>query len=434
MTALAHDTIVAFIAEIFERRGAESYLGEQVTMSQHMLQAAQHAERAGADDELVAAALLHDIGQYTSEFGPYSPQDTRDNVHEVAGARVLAPFFPPRVTQAVRLHVAAKRYLCATDAAYWAGLSTASKHTLELQGGPMTPAQVAAFRTEPHHEDAVRVRRWDDAAKDPAVSTPGFMHYAGLLERVVAAHALDTTQYTLEHILEYERIYGQGFISPGGLESTREIVPLLNLQPGQQVLDVGSGLGGAAFHMALHCGAHVHGLDFSHNMVTLAQQRLQALGPELQALVTLAHGDILDATFDAQFDLVYSRDAFLHIHDKPRLFQVLHRALKPGGRLFFTDYCRGAGELSAAFRAYVAERGYDLHTPQAYGELIARAGFTAVLSLDKTAEFGAILRAELARMPADAALAGVRRSWEEKLERNQRGEQAWGWFLATKIR
>ena len=95
-------TIVAFIADIFERRGADSYLGEPVTMSQHMLQAAVLAERENASDELVAAALLHDIGHYTSEFGPMSLGDTADNFHDEAGAKVLAPFFPSIVTDCRR--------------------------------------------------------------------------------------------------------------------------------------------------------------------------------------------------------------------------------------------------------------------------------------------------------------------------------------------
>ena len=118
MTApqLDHRNIVAFIADIFERRGAESYLGEAVTMSEHMLQGAVLAEQEGAPEELVAAALLHDIGHYTSEFGTMSLGDERDNYHEESGAAVLAPFFPPVITECVRLHVPAKRYLCATDA------------------------------------------------------------------------------------------------------------------------------------------------------------------------------------------------------------------------------------------------------------------------------------------------------------------------------
>ncbi len=181
-------TIVSFIADIFERRGADSYLGEPVTMSQHMLQAAVLAERESAPDELVAAALLHDIGHYTSEFGPMSLGDTADNFHDEAGAKVLAPFFPSVVTDCVLLHVAAKRYLVATDPSYNGKLSEASKHTLTLQGGPMSADEAAEFRRNPHHEAAVRVRRWDELAKDPAMATPPFTYYIPLLQRVVDRH------------------------------------------------------------------------------------------------------------------------------------------------------------------------------------------------------------------------------------------------------
>lgn len=164
---LGPQTIVAFIADIFERRGADSYLGEPVTMSQHMLQGAALAEAENASEDLVAAALLHDIGHYTSEFGPMSLGDVADNFHDAAGAKVLAPFFPALVTECVRLHVAAKRYLCATDPGYHGKLSEASKHTLALQGGPMDASETDQFRRNPYHAEAVRVRRWDEGGKDP---------------------------------------------------------------------------------------------------------------------------------------------------------------------------------------------------------------------------------------------------------------------------
>ena len=179
------ETIVPFIADIFERRGAEAYLGEPVSLSQHMLQAARLAEQEGAPDELVVAALLHDIGHFTSSFGTYTPDDRADRHHDEAGATVLEPFFPPIVIACVQLHVAAKRYLCATDASYFSQLSPASVHTLSLQGGPMNVDEIAQFRANPFHQAAVRVRRFDEASKVPGMATRAFRDYVPLLASVV---------------------------------------------------------------------------------------------------------------------------------------------------------------------------------------------------------------------------------------------------------
>jgi len=182
------DTIVDHLADIFARRGAEEYLGEPVSMAEHMLQGASLAEAEGAGDELIAAALLHDIGHFTSEFGAYHPSDTEDRHHDEAGAAVLAAFFPPIVAECVRLHVAAKRFLCATDPSYAAQLSPASAHTLRLQGGPMSAHEVESFRAHPFHAEAVRVRLWDEGGKVAGLKTPGFDHYKALLQRVVDGH------------------------------------------------------------------------------------------------------------------------------------------------------------------------------------------------------------------------------------------------------
>ena len=177
--------IIGLIADIIERRGAESYLGEAVTMAEHMLQTASLAQAEGASDAVVAAALLHDIGHYTSEFGAYSDEDTIDRKHDAAGAKVLEGHFPPIVVECVRLHVAAKRYLCAIEPAYHDSLSPASKHSLALQGGPMNEAEVARFRARPFYAEAVAVRRWDDSGKVAGVQTLTFDDFRPVLHRVL---------------------------------------------------------------------------------------------------------------------------------------------------------------------------------------------------------------------------------------------------------
>ncbi len=180
--------IVAFLGDIFTRRGGEEYLGEPVTMAQHMLQGAMIAEQNGLDEEIIVGALLHDIGHFTSEFGTYTPEDTEDRHHEDAGAAVLAPFFPPAVTDCVKYHVAAKRYLCATKPDYAARLSQASAHTLALQGGPMSTDEVAAFRDNPNLEKIIQVRYLDEAGKRADMETPDFGHFAPMVQRIVDKH------------------------------------------------------------------------------------------------------------------------------------------------------------------------------------------------------------------------------------------------------
>ncbi len=117
-STLDRNNIVAFIGDIFDRRGGEEYLGEPVTMAEHMLQGATIAEQNGMPEEIIVGALLHDIGHFTSEFGTYHPDDTEDRHHEDAGADVLEQFFPTVITDCCRYHVAAKRYLCATKPEY----------------------------------------------------------------------------------------------------------------------------------------------------------------------------------------------------------------------------------------------------------------------------------------------------------------------------
>lgn len=185
---LTPSNIVAFIQDIFERRGHEEYLGEPVTMAEHMLQSAALAEQNKSNETVVVAALLHDIGHFTSEFGMYTRNDEHDRFHETAGAEVLEPFFPKLVTDCVRFHVAAKRYLCAVNTEYFNKLSDASVHSLSLQGGPMHSDEIATFEQNENLDNIVQVRLFDDGAKDASVETPAFAYFAPMVQRVVNAH------------------------------------------------------------------------------------------------------------------------------------------------------------------------------------------------------------------------------------------------------
>jgi phosphonate degradation associated HDIG domain protein len=165
------------IFAIYGQRGSALYFGEPVTVAEHGLQSAYFAREAGASDALVLATLLHDIGHLID----LAPDDLAawhsDAQHEISGSRFLASHFGPAISEPVRLHVPAKRYLCATDPAYARVLSAASVQTLKLQGGPMSPQEVRAFEREPFHRDAILLRRCDDQGKVSGLKTPGFEHY-----------------------------------------------------------------------------------------------------------------------------------------------------------------------------------------------------------------------------------------------------------------
>jgi gamma-butyrobetaine dioxygenase len=182
MTSDAIDAIQA----IFEANGSEAYLGEPVSQSEHALQAAFAAERAGAPRHLVAAALLHDFGHLVHDLPEDCADVGIDSLHEDVGAAWLGRLFGADVTEPMRLHVAAKRYLCAVEPEYLALLSPASRQSLELQGGPLDPGGIAAFERNAHWHDALTLRRFDDMAKVPGLATPTFDHYRPLLESLVA--------------------------------------------------------------------------------------------------------------------------------------------------------------------------------------------------------------------------------------------------------
>ncbi len=172
------------IVQLFQTRGESQYGGECVTQLEHALQAAALAENEQAADGLIAAALLHDIGHLLHDLPDDAPDSGIDDRHENAGYYFVRSLFSEEVTEPVRLHVPAKRDSCATEAGYREALSASSLVSLNLQGGPMTPEEVAGFRENPFAEAAVRLRRWDDAAKIPQHPTPPLEHFASYLRRL----------------------------------------------------------------------------------------------------------------------------------------------------------------------------------------------------------------------------------------------------------
>ncbi|CAM3157447.1 HD domain-containing protein [Prescottella defluvii] len=159
----AYDAIVT----LFEGEGSQDYLGEQVSMAQHMLQTGRVAREAGAPITVVVAAVLHDVGHFSGAVSGRDLMRGSDNHHDTAAATWLSQWFDEAVTEPIRLHVAAKRYLCAVDPSYYEKLSDASKYTMAVQGGTMDADEVAAFESERFAEQAVQLRKFDDLGKDP---------------------------------------------------------------------------------------------------------------------------------------------------------------------------------------------------------------------------------------------------------------------------
>jgi phosphonate degradation associated HDIG domain protein len=171
------------IRTLFDRRGAEQYSGEPVTQLAHALQCAWLAEQAGADDTLVTAALLHDLGHLLNDQGASPTLRGIDDLHQFYALPFLRGLFGDAVLDPIRWHVDAKRYLCAARPHYHAALSEDSRRSLVLQGGVFTPAQADAFIARPHAHEAVQLRLWDDQAKTADLATPPLAHFLARAER-----------------------------------------------------------------------------------------------------------------------------------------------------------------------------------------------------------------------------------------------------------
>jgi phosphonate degradation associated HDIG domain protein len=177
------------IRGLFEAHGKMSYSGEPVSQLEHALQSGALAEAEGASDELVAAAFLHDLGHLLNLQGETPTSRGIDDLHQYFALPFLRAVLPDAVLEPIRLHVDAKRCLCAVDQTYFGRLSADSVRSLELQGGIFSDDEAQAFLQKPYAEDALRLRRWDDLAKQADRATPDLDHYLHVVSRVMEKHA-----------------------------------------------------------------------------------------------------------------------------------------------------------------------------------------------------------------------------------------------------
>ncbi|MHC2068368.1 phosphonate degradation HD-domain oxygenase [Bremerella sp. T1] len=177
--------VVAAILELFRTRGDSEYGSEAVTQLEHALQAATLALESNATSELISAALLHDVGHLLHDLPEDAPEQGIDDHHENIGFHFLKSYFGPETYEPVRMHVDAKRYLCAAREGYHETLSEPSQLSLRLQGGPMNAEEVVQFESNPHYQAAIELRGWDDTAKDPEMKTPPLEDFEPHLRRAV---------------------------------------------------------------------------------------------------------------------------------------------------------------------------------------------------------------------------------------------------------
>ena len=249
-------------------------------------------------------------------------------------------------------------------------------------------------------------------------------------------------QYSRSSILRYEKIFGEHYVSTGGAATTDDLCARLGdrLRPGVRVLDVGSGIGGAAFHLAQAHGARVTGIDLAEEMVAIALERAGQLG--ITDHVRFILGDVLETPFPEPFDIIWSRDALMHVADKPRLFSRLYSLLDDDGRIVITDYARGKTPASPEFERYIAEMGYHVVEPEEYGQLLRDAGFVSVVVHDATSKFVNILRRESKRLIEHQAdfltefteqdLNYLLQRWAMKERFCQAGDMRWGIYLGSR--
>lgn len=175
------------LIKILQTEGGKAYGTGAVTQLEHSLQCAALAELEDGRPAMILASLLHDIGHLLHAFERDIFKRDFDDRHETIAANLLQRWFAPDVVEPIRLHVAAKRYLCTADPGYWDRLSAGSKRTLQVQGGPFTSDEAGAFIAQPFATDAVALRRWDDRAKVGGLTVPEISRYETLLATLASS-------------------------------------------------------------------------------------------------------------------------------------------------------------------------------------------------------------------------------------------------------
>ena len=250
----------------------------------------------------------------------------------------------------------------------------------------------------------------------------------------------EASRYSRQSILRSERMYGKGFQSPGGIEAVEAFCAKLHMRKGMKILDIGSGLGGAAFYFAERYFAKVLGLDFSQEMIDISTERKER---EKISGVTFQQGDISTAPIPKNtFDLVWTRDCILYAAEKHLVWKNVYSSLKTGGQLFITDFCKRDGFLSESFITYLCCCGYHLQNLENYGQALEMVGFHDILIENYTEAFLHSLRAELRDLNADhdqflrefseSDFDYLENRWLKKIQFCEQGDFIWGLFIAKK--
>ena len=250
----------------------------------------------------------------------------------------------------------------------------------------------------------------------------------------------EATRYSRQSILRSERMYGEGFQSPGGIEAVQAFCSRLHMREGMKILDIGSGLGGAAFYFGERYGATVVGLDVSQEMVDISTERKER---KPFPHVVFQQGDVRTAPLPGDtFDLAWTRDCILYIAEKHLVWKNVYASLKSGGQLFITDFCKGNGPLSESFITYLGRCGYHLQDADSYGRALDVAGFQHIQIEDHTKAFVNSLQEELKDLHAhreqflrecsESDFDYLVNRWLKKIQFCEQGDLIWGLFIAVK--